>query len=420
MERLLLIALLVGVTASLSQAAVLESPRDGTSLSGLGFISGWKCDARDITITLNGGAPIPVAMRQPREDTRRVCGGPDNGFITQFNWHHLGTGEHTAVAYDDGAAFARSTFSVVTAGEVLPGTPAIYRIPNFPAPGQTAHFQWNESTQHLELTRVSETEIVTATSVPIVCRVYSQVSDVWHSSKGIRLCLAAGADPNLQDKERRTPLHRAPSAEAVRLLLAAGADPNVQDDWGETPLYRAPSAEATRLLLAAGADPTVQANNGRTPLHQAGSAEAVRLLLAAGADPTVQDKDRGDTPLQEAVSAVRVVPSMIEVIRLLLDAGADPDVQDDRGDPLLHEVVFLVEVNPSNIEVLRLFLDAGANPNAQDDRERTPLHKAIGFQDESIAAEVVRLLLDAGADPNVHSDRGGQPACAHLDARCVR
>lgn len=133
-------------------ARALESPADGALVSGLGFISGWKCNAGQITVTLDGGSPIPVATEQPRADTLPACGTIRNGFITQTNWHHLGAGLHTAVAYDDGVEFARSTFTVgTTATEFLEGVEADCRVADFPTPGSNGRFTWNESTQHLEL-----------------------------------------------------------------------------------------------------------------------------------------------------------------------------------------------------------------------------------------------------------------------------
>ena len=133
-------------------ARVLESPADGALVSGLGFISGWKCQPGQITVTLDGGRPLPVATAQPRADTRGVCGTLQNGFIAQMNWNHLRAGRHTAVAYDDGVAFARSTFTVGTAGtEFLRAVEADARVADFPTPGSNGRFTWNESTQHLEL-----------------------------------------------------------------------------------------------------------------------------------------------------------------------------------------------------------------------------------------------------------------------------
>ena len=42
------------------------------------------------------------------------------GFVAIWNWGNLGDGEHTAIAYDDGVEFARSTFTVTTPGTGLP------------------------------------------------------------------------------------------------------------------------------------------------------------------------------------------------------------------------------------------------------------------------------------------------------------
>ncbi len=149
----LLCAILLWLCSSLPAfARTLESPAHGALVSGIGFISGWKCNAGDITVRLDGGGHIPLATEQPRADTRLACGTVNNGFITQVNWNHLGEGTHTAVAYDDGVEFARSTFTVGTTDEeFLRGVEVECRVPDFPAPGENGRFVWNESTQHLEL-----------------------------------------------------------------------------------------------------------------------------------------------------------------------------------------------------------------------------------------------------------------------------
>ncbi len=148
------LALLIG--APPLHAAVLESPARGAYFSGLGFISGWKCDAEEITVRIDSGAPIPVLYGNDRLDTHVSRGGPcqnrDTGYILQVNWAELGDGRHTVVVYDTGREFARSTFTVATAGgPFLEDVTAQCTVPDFPAPGETGHFIWNESTQHLEL-----------------------------------------------------------------------------------------------------------------------------------------------------------------------------------------------------------------------------------------------------------------------------
>ena len=180
MKRLaVILGMVLGLMGSAVSAAELESPADGTVVSGLGFISGWKCDAGSITVRLNEGGHIPLATEQPRADTRLACGTLTNGFITQVNWNFLGAGTHTAVAYDDGVEFARATFTVGTTGEeFLRGVEAECLAPDFPAPGETGVFVWNESTQHLELAEVGGADLLppveeceeTACPVCEVCR----------------------------------------------------------------------------------------------------------------------------------------------------------------------------------------------------------------------------------------------------------
>ena len=71
---------------SLTQAAVLEIPGDGDKLSGIGVISGWKCEADgDITARFDGGPPLQMVYESDREDTRGACGDANNGFLSIFS-----------------------------------------------------------------------------------------------------------------------------------------------------------------------------------------------------------------------------------------------------------------------------------------------------------------------------------------------
>ena len=151
------LALAGGLAGSPSWAANLESPAKQAVVSGIGFIAGWKCDANNITVTIDGGDHISVAMGQPRADTRPVCGTTNNGFIQQINWALLGDGTHEAVAYDNGVEFDRATFTVGSTGEeFLKGAGGRQLLGNFPEPGETTVLEWNESTQHFEIREVLE------------------------------------------------------------------------------------------------------------------------------------------------------------------------------------------------------------------------------------------------------------------------
>ena len=135
--------------------AALENPRTGSFYSGIGVISGWKCQATGaLTVRFNDGAPLPLAYGNERGDVRDAgaCPSTQVGFVSIMNWAELGDGTHTAVAYDNGVEFARSTFTVATTGEpFVTGAAGECRVSDFPAPGETMRFAWNEATQHLEL-----------------------------------------------------------------------------------------------------------------------------------------------------------------------------------------------------------------------------------------------------------------------------
>ena len=149
----------------------LDVSSDGTKLSGVGVIHGWKCDAEgDIVVEFNDGAfiaegipnPVPMLYGSERPDVREVGACPDSdvGFVAIWNWGNLGDGIHTAKAYDNGVLFAESKFTVTTTGmRFLTGASGTCRLSDFPGPGETTTFEWNQSTQHLEMTGVEDTPI---------------------------------------------------------------------------------------------------------------------------------------------------------------------------------------------------------------------------------------------------------------------
>ena len=144
----------------------LDIPGHGATLSGIGVISGWKCQATEITveflnaagqrIVINEGRtsnPVPVLYGSERPDILKegACDSADVGFVAIWNWGELGDGTYTAIAYDNDVKFAENTFSVTTFGtNFLPGANTQVSVPDFPTPGETTTFQWNEATQHLE------------------------------------------------------------------------------------------------------------------------------------------------------------------------------------------------------------------------------------------------------------------------------
>ncbi|MCS6924823.1 MAG: hypothetical protein NZ578_02860 [Candidatus Binatia bacterium] len=141
--------LLVGV----AHAAVLENPAPGSIQSGIGVVSGWKCQATRIEVIFDNGAPIQVGYGTSRGDTRQGCGDDNNGFGLLWNWNLLGPGRHTVRVLDNGVEFARATFTVVSTGEeFLTGLSGEAVAPGFPDASVDTTLVWQESLQNFVIT----------------------------------------------------------------------------------------------------------------------------------------------------------------------------------------------------------------------------------------------------------------------------
>ena len=118
----------------------------------------------------------------------------------------------------------------------------------------------------------------------------------------------------------------------VEILVAKGADVNVQDKKKRTPLIFAASNGHTPVigfLISKGADVNMRDSGGRTALLYASKRsfnETAALLLEKGADVNVQSKKKKVTALMLAAVWDNTV-----LVRMLLDHGADPHLVDIFG-----------------------------------------------------------------------------------------
>jgi len=145
------LTLILALCGPAARAATLEVPANGGDASGIGYFSGWKCPPNDnVTLVIDGGAPIPVATGVRRNDTAGVCGNDGrNGFIAQYNFGLLGDGAHTVSVRRNGVQFAQATFDVTTFGQsFLRGADGTYVLQDFPEPGRTATITWVEGAQN--------------------------------------------------------------------------------------------------------------------------------------------------------------------------------------------------------------------------------------------------------------------------------
>ena len=153
---------LMVLAPTLAHAASLENPSGGLFYSGIGVISGWKCEANgDLTVRFNGGEPVPLVYGSQRTDVldAGACTSADVGFVAIWNWGELGDGSHTAVAYDDGEEFARGTFKttrLVADKAFVTGVSGRFRARDFPDPGVNVLLRWNQNVQGFVIEGVEE------------------------------------------------------------------------------------------------------------------------------------------------------------------------------------------------------------------------------------------------------------------------
>jgi uncharacterized protein len=169
----------------------------------------------------------------------------------------------------------------------------------------------------------------------------------------VRILIAGGANVNLANTEKHTPLSLAiinANDEVVEALIAAKANVNERSKEGATALFLTAAGgtrlNVARLLTQTGADVNISDQSGQTPLMAAinstgrGSgnyryeenkvSEIVGLLIEAKANVNVRDKT-GDTALMMAVRLGREE----KIVQALLAAAADANLTNHSGDSAL-------------------------------------------------------------------------------------
>ena len=222
-----------------------------------------------------------------------------------------------------------------------------------------------------------------------------------------RHLIAAGADPDLEDPERITPLNMALlnlHFEFAAYMIKAGAEVDKWDLFGRSPLYMAadvstlplkgngamaviPSEDSVtaldvaRMLLQSGANPNLQLKR-RPPYRDVPQDRGGDSILAQGATPLLRAARAGDAPFVELLlkhEALIELPSKEGVTPLMAAAGVEFGARVTRGRNRTNEGV---------LATMRLLIDAGADVNARSVAE--PRRVAIDGASAQAAAAVGR------------------------------
>ena len=225
----------------------------------------------------------------------------------------------------------------------------------------------------------------------------------------IRHLAAAGADLDLEDPERITPLVMAIMNlhfEAAAELIRGGADVDKWDLYGRSPIYMAadvstlpmkgngamaviPSEDSVtaldvaKMLLEKGANPNLQLKR-RPPYRDVPQDRGGDAILAQGATPLLRAARGGDAPMVKLLlehKALVDLPSKEGVTPLMAAAGVDFGTRVTRGRNRTTEGV---------LATMQLLLDAGADINA-----RMLIERRGGPPDGASQAASYNLVLRA-------------------------
>uniref|UniRef100_A0A8C7IDW1 Ankyrin repeat and SOCS box containing 2 n=1 Tax=Oncorhynchus kisutch TaxID=8019 RepID=A0A8C7IDW1_ONCKI len=252
----------------------------------------------------------------------------------------------------------------------------------------------------------------------------------------VEMLLEKGADPDLANKDRETPLYKAcesGNAEIVVMLLNHGAVVNKHCIQGCTALQEAVSrnnVEICEILVQAGAKLSPTNMYGIAPLFtaaQSGHEETLRFLIKQGADINSEASD-GATALYEAAKNGHE-----DIVELLLSQDADANKAGKKGLLPLHiaaqrradgivslliKVTSKYRVNRSGVSplhlaaecnrdtVVEILIEAGYDVNAMLSDDRSMMYEdhrstTLYFAVANGNVDAATMLLDAGAIPNL-------------------
>ncbi len=223
----------------------------------------------------------------------------------------------------------------------------------------------------------------------------------------IERLLEAGASPNKNTKDGKSPLHyavRLGNTAIADMLLEHGAALNPRDKALQTPLFEALQApEPLKMLdylIKNKADCDIPNDAGRIPLHIAAETagpEIIRRLLEDTGNPNRPD-NKGYQPLHLAAQS-----NTVEAVQAVLFERVAVFSAVNDGDTCLH--LAAARTDSTAVAEYLLKTEAAGLVNAVNMMGRSPLHLAVIRQHAGLAQEII----DAGANVNMPDNTGATP-----------
>ncbi len=231
----------------------------------------------------------------------------------------------------------------------------------------------------------------------------------------VRALLAQKSDVNARSSDGSTALlwlAHWNDLDTAKLLLDAGADANLANDFRMTPLSQActnADPAFVHVLLKSGAKPNTPIATGEMPLMtcaKTGSVDAVRMLIEYGADVNAKEPTQNQTALMWAAAERHA-----DVVQALIEAHADLKANSKQGFTAIHfaarvgDLESIKELLAAGVDVNFLtYLEGGTN-RISNFLGISKTIGALGYTPLLVAVvrgqvDLALWLLDHGGDPN--------------------
>jgi hypothetical protein len=146
----------MAANAANTSVGVLGTPANGSTVSGVGVISGYHCTSKNIEVFVDGVSLGKAGAGTTLKGTQSVCGQTETGYSLLYAFNNLSNGSHVVSVTADGVQFDSHTVTTFQSGgrPWVSGKTAAYTLPDFPEAGMKATIQWVESYQNFLITDI--------------------------------------------------------------------------------------------------------------------------------------------------------------------------------------------------------------------------------------------------------------------------